>query len=105
MHQAPRYFSELDDGNNSSSSSSNSSSKTSRFLRVAFTSYLSAAAVYFSTIVLGVRLFGARSASFALNSFHPEDPLARLALGAFGTSVLASYPLIFLAMRNWFIGR
>ena len=24
---------------------------------------------------------------------------------AFGASVLASYPLIFLAMRNWFVAR
>ena len=77
----------------------------SLFLRMSFVSYLTAAAIQIYTIYLGVKLFGSNSASFALNSFHPSDPLALLALGAFGTSVLASYPLIFLNMRNWFMGQ
>ena len=36
-------------------------------------------------------------------SFSPKDPLGTVARFSFGASVLASYPLIFLAMRNWFV--
>jgi hypothetical protein len=38
-----------------------------------------------------------------LNNFVARDPIGLIARIAFGTSVLASYPLIFLAMRNWFV--
>ena len=54
---------------------------------------------------MGLTLFGVNSASFALNSFSPKDPLGTLARFAFGTSVLASFPLIFLSMRNWFVNQ
>lgn len=73
------------------------------FLKMALTSYSSAALIYIGTVALGLLLFGSRSASFALNSFSPLDPLGTLARFAFGTSVLASFPLIFLSMRNWFV--
>jgi hypothetical protein len=86
--------------------------KPFRFLKLAFLTYSAAAAVYFSTIFLALTLFGNAirsyysklsrgviflcsyaigpgSASFALNSFSPKDPLAVFSLLAFGTSVLA----------------
>jgi hypothetical protein len=66
-------------------------------------SYYSAASVYSLTIFLAIALFGPHSASFALNNFSPKDPIAVMAFLAFGTSVLASFPLIFLNMRNFFI--
>lgn len=68
-------------------------------------SYLSAALVYLTTVVIANKLFGPYSQSFALNSFSPKDPLALFAFLAFGTSVLASFPLIFFSTRNWFIGQ
>ena len=72
---------------------------------MASTSYLSAALIYIGTIALGLTLFGVKSASFALNTFSSLDPLGTLARFAFGTSVLASFPLIFLSMRNWFVNQ
>lgn len=66
-------------------------------------SYFTAASVYVTTIIIATRLFGPYSQSFALNSFSPLDPFGLVAFLAFGTSVLASFPLIFFSMRNWFI--
>lgn len=66
-------------------------------------SYLTASAIYMMSILLPRGLFGASCKSFALNSFSSADPIASVARVAFGTSVLASYPLIFLSMRNWFV--
>jgi Transmembrane amino acid transporter protein len=91
--QAPRYYTELEP----------KKSDKSHFLKMAFTSYTSAALIYIGTVALGLTLFGPGSASFALNSFSSKDPLGTLARFAFGTSVLASFPLIFLSMRNWFV--
>lgn len=70
--------------------------------RMATLSYLTCALAYWSTIYLASTLFGARSASFALNSFHPDDPMSLISLCAFGASVLASYPLLFISIRNFF---
>jgi hypothetical protein len=72
---------------------------------MAGTSYAWAGAIYLGTMALALSLFGPHSASFALNSFSPKDPLGTVARLAFGTSVLASFPLIFLAMRNWFVSQ
>eukprot|EP01036_Dinobryon_divergens_P031449 gene31449-40847_t len=94
-YNAPHYYNELGD----------KEKKPFRFLKLAFVTYSAAAAVYFSTIFLALTLFGPGSASFALNSFSPKDPLAVFSLLAFGTSVLASFPLMFLAMRSWFISK
>lgn len=68
-------------------------------------SYVVAAVVYTSTIILTRKLFGLHALSFALNSFSPQDPIALVSFLAFGTSVLASFPLVFLNMRNWFISQ
>ena len=90
-YNAPRYYSELRDRT------------PGRFLRMAATSYSLVTAVYIVTMSLGVKLFGAKSQSFILNNFAANDPLATIARIAFGSSVLASFPLIFLSMRNWFV--
>lgn len=69
-------------------------------------SYTCAAVLYLSTIFLANKLFTPYSIqAFTLHSFSPQDPLAIIAFSAFGTSVLASFPLIFFAMRNWFISQ
>lgn len=68
-------------------------------------SYGVAALIYIMTMVFGVTLFGPKSASFALNSFSVRDPLANIARLAFGASVLASFPLIFLSVRTFFINQ
>jgi hypothetical protein len=72
---------------------------------MAGTSYLWAGTIYVGTMALGLHLFGPHSASFALNSFSPKDPLGTVARVAFGSSVLAGFPLIFLSMRNWFVSQ
>ena len=64
---------------------------------------MNGAGIYIGTLALGIMLFGEKSASFALNSFNPSDPYGTLARVAFGASVMASYPLIFFAMRNFFV--
>ena len=48
-------------------------------------------------------MFGIQAPGFALNGFSSADSLGTISRVAFGTSVLASFPLIFLAMRNWFV--
>jgi hypothetical protein len=91
-YNAPRYYSEL----------AGKEHDQGLFLKMAATSYGLGAAIYIGTMWLGLGLFGPRSASFALNSFSASDPLGLLARVAFGSSVLASYPLIFINMRNFF---
>jgi amino acid permease len=63
--------------------------------------YLGAASLYGLTILATYGLFQHRGQSFALNTLSPLDPLAIGAFVAFGASVLASYPLVFLNVRNW----
>jgi len=92
-YNAPRYYSELKDKDKDSF----------LFLKMAGAAYLGSASIYIGTIALAMSLFGKHSYSFALNNFVARDPLGLIARIAFGTSVLASYPLIFLAMRNWFV--
>lgn len=65
--------------------------------------YSGAAHIYIGTVLLTLALFGARAPVFALNGFSSADGLGTLARVAFGTSVLASFPLIFFTMRNWFV--
>jgi hypothetical protein len=90
-YNAPRYYSELRE------------QTSRRFLSMASISYSLASIVYIITMGLGLKLFGSQAQSFVLNNFSPIDPLATIARVAFGFSVLASTPLIFLAMRNWFM--
>ena len=92
-YNAPRYYTELKDKDKDSYA----------FLKMAGTAYLGSASIYIGTIALAMSLFGKHSYSFALNNFVARDPIGLIARVAFGTSVLASYPLIFLAMRNWFV--
>jgi amino acid permease len=90
-YNAPKYYSELD------------KRTPKKLLTMASISYAFAAIIYIVTMALGVKLFGANAQSFLLNNFAASDPLATIARIAFGSSVLASYPLIFLNMRNWFV--
>ena len=90
-YNAPRYYSEL------------KRRSPKRFLTMASISYALSSLVYIVTMTLGVKVFGARAQSFLLNNFAANDPLGLIARVAFGSSVLASFPLIFLSMRNWFI--
>ena len=91
-YNAPRYYSELE----------GKEKDEHKFLKMTALSYGSGALIYMGTMILGLRLFGPLSASFALNSFSISDPLGMVARVAFGSSVLASFPLIFLNMRNYF---
>lgn len=92
-YNAPRYYSELE----------GKSEDNNKFTKFALLSYMIISSIYIGTIYFAMTLFGTASHSFALNNFSTRDPLALIARTAFGTSVLASFPLIFLAMRDWFI--
>jgi len=91
-YNAPRYYTEL----------KGKEKDPHLFLKMTSLSYASGAAIYIGTMMLALALFGRHSQSFALNSFSTLDPLGTFARVAFGSSVLASFPLIFLSMRNWF---
>lgn len=65
--------------------------------------YLTTALVYMGTSALAISLFGRHTAVTALASFSPKDPLGTVASLAFGASVVASYPLILISAKNWFI--
>jgi hypothetical protein len=93
LYQAPRYYSELKDKDKNSK----------LFPTLAAISYGTAALIYIGTMILGLALFGSKGQSFALNSFSAKDPLGTFARIAFGTSVLASYPLIFISIRSFFV--
>jgi hypothetical protein len=88
-YNTPKYYNELD--------------KKNRVFAVAAKAHLATAAIYISSIFVGLKLFGRHSKSFALASLSTSDPLAILANAAFGCSVLASQPLVFLVMRNTFV--
>lgn len=92
-YNAPRYYSELEDNT------------SPRFGKMATISYFFSGIIYVLTMVLGIAVFGVESKSFLLSSLSSADPFAIVARVAFGASVLASFPLIFLVMRNWFISQ
>ncbi len=94
-YNAPRYYYELKDKDKD----------PLKFTKLTCIAYAFTSLITIGTIALAVNLFGAKSHSFALNSFNVNDPLAFIARLAFGTSVLASFPLVFLAMRDWFVKR
>lgn len=94
-YNAPRYYTELEGKEKS----------PLRFGSMAFLSYMTAATIYVGTILLTFKTFTNYSPIFALNGFSPKDTLGSVARLAFGTSVLASFPLIFLSMRNWFVAK
>eukprot|EP01041_Mallomonas_annulata_P004741 gene4741-9415_t len=88
-YNAPRFYNELKHKN------------SERFLTLSSISFSIAGLIYITTMLLGLTLFGIHSKPFILNNFVSSDPLALIARSAFGASVLASFPLIFLSMRNW----
>ena len=90
-YNAPKYYSELND------------TSLPRFSKMATSSYLFAAVLYIISMALGLAIFGKDSQSFILNNLSSRDPLAFIARLAFGGSVLGSFPLIFIGMRNWFV--
>lgn len=92
-YNAPRYYTELKDKDKN----------PNLFPSLAITSYMISSIIYVGTAYLGLNLFGTTCKSFALNSFSSADPLASLARISFGTSVLASFPLIFISIRTYFV--
>lgn len=92
-YNAPRYYNELEDFS------------MRRYTYLATVSYSVSAVIYIATMYLGLNLFGLNARSFVLNNLSPKDPLATVARMAFGASVLASYPLIFLTVRNWLLSQ
>ena len=90
-YNAPKYYIELE------------GTSPEKYGKMASVSYMISAALYIITMSLGISAFGPSTQPFLLNNLSPKDPLAMIARLAFGASVLASFPLIFIVMRNWFI--
>lgn len=74
------------------------------FFSMTTLAYAGIALTYLTTIKLVTKLFTPfNSQSFALNSFSEKDPLGMLAYLSFGTSILASFPLILMSIRTFAI--
>jgi len=92
-YNAPKFYAELappEDG----------SSKLPRFNLVVGLGFLAAAIVMGSVMAGGFLTFGAASQGLILNSYATADPLAFLARLGIGMSIIFSYPLNFVGLRE-----
>ena len=89
-YNSPRYYTELkpitkqrdfDEENKDLNSDQKQKQKQKQkpFIRMAALSYFISSSIYLVTVKLCLTLFGAHSASFALNSLRIEDPLVSTA--------------------------
>lgn len=88
-YNAPRFYASLENNTRS------------RFIFMAFSAYVLAAAIYSITAWLGIETFGVNCAPYILNGFAADDQLGWVARAAVAISVLTSTPLAFMSVRNW----
>jgi hypothetical protein len=77
--------------------------ESNAFLKMVSLSYFGAVLMYLVTIGLSLNLFGKRGQPFVLNTLSVNDQLGNVAKLMFGISVLASFPLQFLNIRQFFV--
>jgi len=87
-YNAPRFFSELRD------------STMKRFGRVVTTSYSLAATVFVIVAIAGFSTFGTAAQPMILNSYSPYDPLASACRAFLAGSILLTFPLPFVGLRD-----
>jgi amino acid permease len=89
MHyNTPRFYTELKDAS------------ISRFARAISFSFGLSASMYIAIAAAGFWTFGGNSASYILNNYSPNDPLATASrLGVFFSTLLI-YPLAFIGVRD-----
>ena len=92
-YNAPKFYSELE-------APADGSSKLPRFNLVVALGFLGAAVVMGSVMAGGFLTFGSASQGLILNSYATGDPLAFLARLGIGMSIIFSYPLNFVGLRD-----
>lgn len=87
-YNAPRFYSELRD------------SSVERFQTVTFASYTVAAVLFVIVGCCGFLTFGQASNGYILNNYSPADPLANFSKTALTCSIVLTYPLPFVGLRD-----
>ena len=87
-YNAPRFFNELQD------------SSVERFQKVTYASYAVAAVLFVVVGCCGFLTFGQASQGYILNNYSPTDPLANFCKAALTGSILCTYPLPFVGLRD-----
>ena len=87
-YNAPRFYFELQD------------SSVERFQQVTFASYIVAAVLFIIVGSCGFLTFGQASQGYILNNYSPSDPLANFSKTALTCSILFTYPLPFVGLRD-----
>lgn len=87
-YNAPRFYNELQEPS------------VERFQTVTFASYGVAAVVFVIVGVCGFLTFGQASQGYILSNYSPMDPLATLSKTALTCSILATFPLPFVGLRD-----
>lgn len=87
-YNAPRFHAELRDNS------------VPRFNRVVNISFAIAAALFAIVAVSGFMTFGSHSQPFILNNYSPYDPLAVASRLAIAGSIVLTYPLPFVGLRD-----
>jgi amino acid permease len=87
-YNAPRFYREL------------SNNTLPRFNRVVYTSFLIAAAVFGIVAITGFGTWGTHAQSLILNNYSGNDPLAATSRLALAASIVFTYPLPFVGLRD-----
>lgn len=87
-YNAPRFYAELKD------------SSVDRFQTVTFASYTVATVLFVIVGCCGFLTFGHAAQGYILNNYSPLDPLATASKTALTASIVLSYPLPFVGLRD-----
>ena len=96
-YNAPKYFNEL-------AVPTDGSTKQQAFTRVCAQAFGLAALLMGSIMAGGYLTFGGASQGLILNNYATSDPLAFVARLGISTSILFSYPLVFVGLREGVLG-
>ena len=92
-YNAPKFYNEL-------AAPTDGSSKVAKFNKVVVGGFGAAALIMGSVMAGGFLTFGGASNGLILNSYATADPLAFIARLGIGLSIIFSYPLNFLGLRE-----
>lgn len=87
-YNAPRFYNELQDAS------------VQRFQSVAFLSYAMATVLFVVVGCCGFLTFGQAAQGYILNNYSPNDSLATISKTALAGSILLTYPLPFVGLRD-----
>jgi amino acid permease len=90
-YNAPRFRAELRDNT------------VRRFNIVVFTAYTIAAVAFVIVAAIGFATFGSHAQPLILNNYSPSDPLAAISKTLLAASIVLTYPLPFVGLRDGFL--